>query len=418
MSQVTFGSVVKKSGTYAVSFAINRGLSFLLIPLYTRYLTTTDYGILELLDLTMNFVITFAGSRLGQALFYYYFSEKDERVREKHISTSIVGSFGLGAVLFAFAFLTAGLLSRLVFGTPQYTAYFQLVAVSMALTIPQETYLCAVRAFNEPRFYTIVSVARTVIASTVNVILLTGWNMGVRSMLWSAIVSQACLFVALTWFVFRRVPLSFSWGLLRKQAEYAIPLSFSSVGEFILNYGDRYFLRQSVSLGEIGLYSLAYKIAMMLPTVQWPFALYWSSQQVQLVSGEGGERLFARVCTYLALGLTFVAVLITLFVHPLLHVMVSPGCGCRRRNTRSLADAGVPDARGGRAFPRSFRDQETPVCRCARELGWHHCVPDRLWRDSDSQAGRLGRRSTRRRKLRGAGSLRILHRAKFVASPL
>ncbi len=81
-----------------------------------------------------------------------------------------------------------------------------------------------------------------------------------------------------------------------------------------------------MSLGEIGLYSLAYKIAMMLPTVQWPFALYWSShRQVQLVSGEGGERLFARVCTYLALGLTFVAVLITLFVHPLLHVMVSPG---------------------------------------------------------------------------------------------
>jgi O-antigen/teichoic acid export membrane protein len=64
---------------------------------------------------------------------------------------------------------------------------------------------------------------------------------------------------------------------------------------------------------------------MMLPTVQWPFALYWSSQQVQIVSGADGERVFARVCTYLALGLTFVAVLITLFVHPLLHVMVSPG---------------------------------------------------------------------------------------------
>lgn len=325
MSQVTFGSVIKKSGTYAVSFVINRGLSFLLIPLYTRYLTTTDYGVLELLDLTMNFVIVFAGSRLGQALFYYYFSEQDQAVREKHISTSIVGSFGLGAILFAVAFPTAGLLSRLVFGTPQYTAYFQLVSVSMALTIPQETYLCAVRAFNEPRFYTVVSVARTLIAGTVNIVLLTGWNMGVKSMLWSWIVSQACLFVILTWFVFRRVPLSFSWGLLRKQAEYSIPLSFGSVGEFVLNYGDRYFLRQSVSLSEIGVYSLAYKIAMMLPTVQWPFALYWSSQQVQLVSGAGGERLFVRVCTYLTLGLTFVAVLITLFVHPLLHVMVSPG---------------------------------------------------------------------------------------------
>ena len=319
---ITFGAVVKKSGTYALSFIASRALSFLLIPLYTRYLTTTDYGVLELLDLTLNFVIVFAGSRLGQALFYYYFSETDEEIRRKHISTSIFGSFVLGAILCAAASLSAGLLSQIVFGNRLYTGYFHLVAITMGTTIPLETFLCAVRAFNEPKFYTKISVTRLSIAGVVNVILLTGWHLGVWSMLWSAIISQVCILIALAWYVFRRVPWGFSMDLLRKQAGYSIPLSVGSVGEFILNYGDRYFLRQSVSLSEIGLYSLAYKIGMMVPTVQYPFALYWSSQQVKIVSGQDGERIFARVCTYLTLGLTFVAVLITLFIHPILNKMV------------------------------------------------------------------------------------------------
>ena len=184
----------------------------------------------------MNFVIVFAGSRLGQALFYYYFSEKDEGVREKHVSTSIVGSFGLGAILFAFAFQTAGFLeAEAGIRDPAIHGIFSARRYLDGAHDSAGNPTCArcARSTNQGSTPSFRSPGR-LIASTVNIILLlTGWNMGVKSMLWSSIVSQACLFFALTWFVFRRVPLSFSWPLLRKQAEYSIPLSFSSVGEFI-----------------------------------------------------------------------------------------------------------------------------------------------------------------------------------------
>jgi O-antigen/teichoic acid export membrane protein len=124
--------------------------------------------------------------------------------------------------------------------------------------------------------------------------------------------------------VFRRVPLRFDLRLFRKQAGYTIPLSVGSIGEFILNYGDRYFLRQAVSLSDIGIYSLAYKIGMVIPMIQYPFQLYWGSQEVKIVREPGGWRVFSRVGTYFTAGLTFSLVLIVLFVHPLLHFMVGP----------------------------------------------------------------------------------------------
>jgi hypothetical protein len=85
MPNVSFGSMLRKSAVYAIAILAPRALSFALIPLYTRYLTPADYGVLELLDLTLNLIIVFAGSRLGQA-FYYYFAEPDEVIRAHHMS--------------------------------------------------------------------------------------------------------------------------------------------------------------------------------------------------------------------------------------------------------------------------------------------------------------------------------------------
>jgi len=120
------------------------------------------------------------------------------------------------------------------------------------------------------------------------------------------------------------VPPRFDLVSFRKQAAYTLPLSVGAIGEFILNYGDRYFLRKAVSLSDIGIYSLAYKIGMMIPLVQYPFQLYWGSQEVDIVRQEGGWKIFTRMATYFTLGLTAVTVAIALFVHPVLRIMVSP----------------------------------------------------------------------------------------------
>ncbi len=347
MSEHSFGNIIRKSGTYAVAVVASRALSFVLIPLYTRYLTTADYGVLELLDLTVNFIIFFAGLRLGQALFYYYFAETDEGMRQRHMSTNVLASIGIGAVVSVASWFLSEPLSRFVFGTAQYTPLFRLTAVSVGLAIPMETFLCCLRTFNEPGMYSGIAVARTAMAGVLNIVLLVRFHMGVAAMLWSGIFSQGIILGGLTLHIFRRVPMRFDLGSFRKQARYTFPLSVGSIGEFILNYGDRFFLRKTVSLSAIGVYSLAYKIGMLIPLVQYPFQLYWGSQEVKIVRQEGGWNIFTRVATYMTLGLSAVTVLIVLFIHPVLRVMVTPGFREASRYTGWIALAYLIRAIGG-----------------------------------------------------------------------
>ena len=441
----TFGQIICKSGTYAVAVLAARALSFLLIPFYTRFLTTADYGVLELLDLTVNFVIVFAGLRLGQALFYFYFAETDDDLRQRHMSTNVVASAGIGAIICLLFWLLAAPLSRFVFGTPQYAPLFRLTAVTVGLSIPAETFLCCLRTFNEPGAYAAISVAQTIFQGILNIVLLGKYHMGVSAMLWSGIVSKGIVVAALAVHVFGRVPLAFDMTSFRKQTRYTIPLSVGAMGEIILNYGDRYFLRKAVSLSEIGIYSLAYKIGMLIPLVQYPFQLYWGSQEVKIVRQEGGWRTFTRVATYFTLGLTATGVLLAIFIDPSCDVMVHPSFRAAGKYAVWIALAYLVRAVGG-FFREIFVIEKRPdldarvtwlryralslLCHphsSLRRVGSGHLYAGQLYRGgrvfvlagATSPAGRLRIRTPAEggpvRRYRGGGLLRVT--AGFVLWP-
>src|SRR5689334_9559085 len=106
-----FRDIIKKSGTYSVALLASRALGLFLLPLYTRYLTPGDYGVLELLDLTVNLAGILIGGRLGQALFYFYFSAGTEEEKDKCISMAFLCSLLLGCACAAIAVVGAPAIS-------------------------------------------------------------------------------------------------------------------------------------------------------------------------------------------------------------------------------------------------------------------------------------------------------------------
>ena len=62
---------------------------------------------------------------------------------------------------------------------------------------------------------------------------------------------------------------------------------------------------------------------MMTSIIMTPFTLYWRSQMFTVVREPGGERVYARVFSYLCLVLCLSAVVMSVFVHPALRIMAS-----------------------------------------------------------------------------------------------
>jgi len=316
--------VVRSSGIYSIAMVLNRVVGVLLLPLYTHYLTPADYGILELLDLTGVVVALLMGNRLGQAIFYYYFASDDKETRSGYLSTGLLSSVFLGIIAALIGQLLSEPISRLVLGTAEYENFVRIFFLGLAGSLPTEFGYCCLRVRDRAGTQATLSVINTIGMVTLNIVFLVVLHMGVAAVLWSRVIAMSATAVALCVIVFSSVPVRFNWKQFLDLARYSLPLIVSSGAYLILHFGDRFFLRPSVSLSLLGLYAVAYKLGMVVANVSAPFFTYWNSQMVGIVKGPGGEKLYCRVATYLVFALTCVALLLALFVRPVVHVLTTP----------------------------------------------------------------------------------------------
>lgn len=316
--------MVRSTAIYSISVFASRLAGFVLLPVYTRYLTPSDYGVLELLELTSFIFGTLIGMRFGDSLFYYYSAANTRASKDNIVGTAFLGAFLAGCVALLLGWASAPYLAVLVLGSSEYTLFFRLVFVSMSFSFLQEVGLCYMRVLDRPGAYVIASLSRLILNILLSVTLLVYVGMGLAAVLWGGLITSAVVSIWLALYSLRGISLSIDTGLCFRMLRYSLPLALGGLAMFVINFGDRFILSQWVSLAEIGIYALAYKMGMLISYVQMPFDIYWRSQVFSLIRRDDGEIIYVRTCTYLALTLTFLAVLLTLFIEPLLRIMVGP----------------------------------------------------------------------------------------------
>ena len=357
-----FGTIAKQSATYGVATAVERGASILLLPVYTRYLSPADYGVLELLATTITITQLLVGLRLQEALFYFYSKAGDEESRQRAVTTTLGGALLLSIVIALAAVFASEPLSELVFQTPDYGGMFTLALAGLALNLPAEAGFAYLRAIDAARRFTVMTTFRLAVSAGVAVSTLVFWNFGVWALLWGNFAGAAATAAYMAGLILFRMKPRFDLRLFLAQAAFSAPISLAGIGMLFLHYGDRYFLQRSVTLAAIGVYALAYKIGMIVSFVHGPFVRHWTAQMYGIVERPDGDEVYVRVMTYLMFVLTLTAVALSLFSRPILTIMAPP--------EYHGAAAFVPWL--GLAYVvRGFGDQVKSVFNIHRRTGYH-----------------------------------------------
>jgi O-antigen/teichoic acid export membrane protein len=318
-------STMLRHGTlYWLAIAVGRFSSILLLPLYTRYLTTTDYGIMELLDLTCAVATSLLGIRLADSMLYHYFNAGTPKDRAAVLNTALLGSLFVGSAAAILGWFAAPLVSSLVFRSPQYAFYFRLVFLSVAFSLPQSLGYSFLRAENRSQWFLALSVMRLVFQVSLILWLLLVRHMGFAAMVWTALITYAIEAVFACWYLTHGSRITFQWRVFRELGRYGAPLAVGSIGMLILHFGDRYVLSHWVTLSEIGIYALGYKIGMLVAQAQGGFTQYWSAQMFPILQRQDSAKLYVRVATYYTVLSVFVGLILATFSRPVLELMVPP----------------------------------------------------------------------------------------------
>jgi len=324
VSSFAYRRIVQSSAVYGAGIVTARFASFALLPVYTRYLATSDYGTLELLDTTLFVVGLLLGGRFADALYYHYSLAESAAQKRRVLSTVTLGAWLIGMGGAACGWLLAPFISRLVFQDPSYARYFQIVFLSFGLGIPVEVGFARLRAMDRPVLYVTASLVRLCLTLALTIYLVVFLGMKVDGVLYSNLTATVLLAGALTAASVWSSGIGFCAAVFLKTLRFAVPLGIAGIGLFLIHFGDRFFLQRYASLGEIGIYALAYKLGMLVSQIQLAFGTYWGAQGYQILRSPEGPQVFARVNTYLMAAVVWGGLAIVSFTPPVVALMAAP----------------------------------------------------------------------------------------------
>lgn len=337
--------VSKHSSVYGLANLLNRIVSFLLLPLYTRYLTPADYGTLDLLYFATAFIGMIVDMGIGTSLSRFYFDSEDQKERNLAVSSAFYG-FGVGSgILILFFVAISGFLSDLVFratsrmnfviwilsrlsdATPiplphNYTGLLILSLAGLSLDIFVNVSYNYMRIRQQSIRLTVVALSRLVMQIGLNVLFIVGLGWGVAGILASAVIVNGVLVAYLVPATLREVGAHFSWPKLKGMIIYGLPLIPSNILAYIVNVSDRFFVNAYVGLTQTGLYTLGYRFGILVNEfVSSPFGQIWVPRRFEMFQKEDSERIFARIFTYFTGALLFVGLGISVATKDVIKIM-------------------------------------------------------------------------------------------------
>lgn len=291
--------LARHSLVYGLGNLLSKVTGFLMIPVYTRFLSPSDYGTLELLTLTSEVISIIITGRISSGIARFYFQYEGEREREEVISTSIVTvavASGIGLILAA-AFRDK--LSQVVLGDPAFGYFFLVSFLGLWVSLVSEVGFLYLRIIKASEKYVVWSTTKLVLSLSLNIYFIVGLHIGVIGILYSQVAASGLILVGVVLPLLARIGVRFSSSILAEMAKFTLPLVPSSLANMIVLVADRFLLRSLVSLSETGIYSLANRFA-AIPGyfISAPFMQIWTVRRMEVYKEQNAEEVMGRVFTY------------------------------------------------------------------------------------------------------------------------
>ena len=256
---------------YTVPALLSRGLSIFLVPLYTRVLSPVDYGAFDMLMVFGSLANLTVALEVSQGVARFYAAEEDPRKKVQYASTAFWFTLFCYTLFLVVTILLAPLLSTFIIGRADLDTVFRL---GMAYVWSNGIFYLVQNQFRwelRSKQYAISSIMVTLMTASLAVTLAYWLEWGLSGlllgMLGGALVG--CFYgIFCLRSSFRRV---FSKERLKEMLLFSAPLVPSGIAVFISNYIDRLMINYFLSLGDLGLYGIGFRLSSVVALVMVGF---------------------------------------------------------------------------------------------------------------------------------------------------
>lgn len=297
---------------------------FLLIPLYTRYLTTADYGVMALVSMYTQ--VMFILMNLGQStsLFRFYYEHDSDEGRARVVAASLWIVLLFALPLAAAPLLFNRSLADLILGNESLWFLMCLGTGTVLCKVLLRMPFAIMRAEEQSKRYAGWSLARNGFSMVLAVLLVAVVHLGVTGVVLSQFLAELVFCFLLTGTTFRMLRSGFRWQDVKEQLLFGLPFVPVGVASFTLDLTNRWFIKHYYSTSEVGIFSLGYRFAEILTFVVTAFQLSWPQFLFSHRKQPDAPQLYANMTNYYLALMLFLWLGLAVFAPELLRIMATP----------------------------------------------------------------------------------------------
>jgi O-antigen/teichoic acid export membrane protein len=331
--------VVKDVFIYGAGDLVLRATAFITLPIYTRLLTPSEYGVWAFVTSAVSLLaaLLILGGDSAYARYFFEAKTLDERQAVTSTWFAFLAAWSVGIVLVGVPFGPA--LSRAFLNTDKWSLVIILSLLTAPVTLLSAMLAQALRNEFRAVLFAGLNVASALTTVALGVLFVAGLGWGVTGLAAAGLVGAAVLIPPRVWAARHLLRPVFAGSLLGRLLRYGVPLVPATIAWWIFDLSDRIVLGKLSTLSQVGLYSVANGVTSLLAVLVGSLGQAWSPHAFKLYEERPAEtsRLFGRMLTYILVAFGVLAVGITTFAHELLSVLADPKYGGAARAVGPLA---------------------------------------------------------------------------------
>lgn len=277
----------KNIGIFTISNFSVKIITFLVLPLYTYYLSTEQYAVIDLVNTTSQLILPFLTLCIIEAALRFGVSGEYD---SKSVFTNSIYLIVLGCILLPF--LTQIIKIFVNIGSVEW--YF---VVIYCLQVFNSMFSAYTKAINKVKEMAIISMVTSISIVLFNVLFVAILQWGMEGYFISMIIGNliGIILYMTVCKMYRYFSISaFDIKVLKEMLIYAIPLIPNSVFWWINTSLDRYALMAFAGLSVVGLYSVANRIPTIISTVTSIFSQAWNLSAFQVYNDSDKEIFYSK----------------------------------------------------------------------------------------------------------------------------
>lgn len=314
---------IRNSFLYLLPIIVGNIYPFITMPIFTRILTTEDFGVLALAHVYAVLMCGISNFGLTNVYNRDFFQYRDQKSSAAVLYSTLIFVINNMVILTLLTYFFRHPLSKYIIGSTKYGNLLFWAFCSAGVMSLKSYYLSYFKNSENAKKFVWYTINESTLTFIFSLVLVGYLRVGVIGIVWGQLLANIIIFIVLTVKFCNRLQVSFNLKILKKSLKLSYPLTPKIFLGVIASQFDKYMIGLLASLGGVGIYSIAQRVSYLIFTYMIALNNVYQPQVFSRMfdlKENGGEEI-GRYLTPFAYASIVFALLISLFSEEIIMIL-------------------------------------------------------------------------------------------------